>query len=184
MTWFLHIPINVFFLEKSATMDGDLGGWARKKSCDINEGPGYIYCISGWNKVSILCCVYCTKLYVYPWQKFKMVFFMKCIFFGQISNNDCINMYIVNFLFWLYAWLTFFSGCIYGLNFILVYRITDKNIKYNGDGTSSLWRRYSEFELLQNYLSITYPYIVVPPLPEKKVSTFICTHSFIQITGF
>lgn len=111
-------------------------------------------------------------------------FFMKCIFFWQISNNDCINMYMVNFFIWLYAWLTFFSGCIYGLNFILVYRITDKNIKYNGDGTSSLWRRYSEFELLQNYLSITYPYIVVPPLPEKKVSTFICTHSFIQITGF
>ncbi|XP_048730401.2 sorting nexin-4-like isoform X2 [Ostrea edulis] len=49
-------------------------------------------------------------------------------------------------------------------------RITDKNIKYNGDGTSSLWRRYSEFELLQNYLSITYPYTVVPPLPEKKAS--------------
>lgn len=111
-------------------------------------------------------------------------FFMKCIFFWQISNNDCINMYMVNFFIWLYAWLTFFSGCIYGLNFILVYRITDKNIKYNGDGTSSLWRRYSEFELLQNYLSITYPYIVVPPLPEKKVSTFICTHSFIQITRF
>lgn len=111
-------------------------------------------------------------------------FFMKCIFFWQISNNDWINMYMVNFFIWLYAWLTFFSGCIYGLNFILVYRITDKNIKYNGDGTSSLWRRYSEFELLQNYLSITYPYIVVPPLPEKKVSTFICTHSFIQITGF
>lgn len=111
-------------------------------------------------------------------------FFMKCIFFWQISNIDCINMYMVNFFIWLYAWLTFFSGCIYGLNFILVYRITDKNIKYNGDGTSSLWRRYSEFELLQNYLSITYPYIVVPPLPEKKVSTFICTHSFIQITGF
>lgn len=111
-------------------------------------------------------------------------FFMKCIFFWQISNIDSINMYMVNFFIWLYAWLTFFSGCIYGLNYILVYRITDKNIKYNGDGTSSLWRRYSEFELLQNYLSITYPYIVVPPLPEKKVSTFICTHSFIQITGF
>lgn len=164
-------------------MDGDLGGWARKKSCDVNEGPGYIYCISGWNKVSILCCVYCTKLYVYPWQKFKMVFY-EVYFFWQISNIDRINMYMVNFFIWLYAWLTFFSGCIYGLNFILVYRITDKNIKYNGDGTSSLWRRYSEFELLQNYLSITYPYIVVPPLPEKKVSTFICTHSFIQITGF
>lgn len=166
-------------------MDGDLGGWARKKSCDVNEGPGYIYCISGWNKVSILCCcVYCTKLYVYPWQKFKMVFYEVYFFLTNIKHWLYLNMYMVNFFilavcmvnifFWLYLWFKLY----------LVYRITDKNIKYNGDGTSSLWRRYSEFELLQNYLSITYPYIVVPPLPEKKVSTFICTHSFIQITGF
>lgn len=49
-------------------MDGDFGGWVRKKSCDVNEGLGYIYCIFGWNKVSILCCcVYCIKLYVYLW---------------------------------------------------------------------------------------------------------------------
>ncbi|XP_032444917.1 sorting nexin-4-like isoform X4 [Xiphophorus hellerii] len=34
----------------------------------------------------------------------------------------------------------------------------------------SLWRRYSEFELLRNYLIVTYPYIVVPPLPEKRSS--------------
>lgn len=39
----------------------------------------------------------------------------------------------------------------------------------------SLWRRYSEFELLRNYLIVTYPYIVVPPLPEKRVSSFIQT---------
>ncbi|KAM8910262.1 sorting nexin-4-like [Spinachia spinachia] len=32
----------------------------------------------------------------------------------------------------------------------------------------SLWRRYSEFELLRNYLLVTYPYTVVPPLPEKR----------------
>uniref|UniRef100_A0AAY4CYV5 PX domain-containing protein n=1 Tax=Denticeps clupeoides TaxID=299321 RepID=A0AAY4CYV5_9TELE len=32
----------------------------------------------------------------------------------------------------------------------------------------SLWRRYSEFELLRNYLLVTYPFIVVPPLPEKR----------------
>lgn len=89
-------------------------------------------------------------------------------------NFFILAVCMVNIFFWLYLWFKLY----------LVYRITDKNIKYNGDGTSSLWRRYSEFELLQNYLSITYPYIVVPPLPEKKVSTFICTHSFIQITGF
>ena len=35
--------------------------------------------------------------------------------------------------------------------------------------TDSLWRRYSEFELLRNYLLVYYPHIVVPPLPEKRV---------------
>ncbi|XP_069472740.1 sorting nexin-4 [Ambystoma mexicanum] len=32
----------------------------------------------------------------------------------------------------------------------------------------SLWRRYSEFELLRNYLLVNYPCVVVPPLPEKR----------------
>uniref|UniRef100_A0A8C4EWE1 PX domain-containing protein n=1 Tax=Dicentrarchus labrax TaxID=13489 RepID=A0A8C4EWE1_DICLA len=32
----------------------------------------------------------------------------------------------------------------------------------------TLWRRYSEFELLRMYLLVTYPYIIVPPLPEKR----------------
>lgn len=35
--------------------------------------------------------------------------------------------------------------------------------------TDSLWRRYSEFELLRNYLLVYYPHVVVPPLPEKRV---------------
>ncbi|KAI8495671.1 intercellular trafficking and secretion [Branchiostoma belcheri] len=36
------------------------------------------------------------------------------------------------------------------------------------DETFSLWRRYSEFELLRNYLCVTYPAVVIPPLPEKR----------------
>uniref|UniRef100_A0A4W4FE42 PX domain-containing protein n=1 Tax=Electrophorus electricus TaxID=8005 RepID=A0A4W4FE42_ELEEL len=32
----------------------------------------------------------------------------------------------------------------------------------------SLWRRYSEFEIFRNYLLVTYPFVVVPPLPEKR----------------
>uniref|UniRef100_A0A3B5A1W8 Sorting nexin-4-like n=1 Tax=Stegastes partitus TaxID=144197 RepID=A0A3B5A1W8_9TELE len=32
----------------------------------------------------------------------------------------------------------------------------------------TLWRRYSEFELLRTYLLVTYPYVIVPPLPEKR----------------
>ncbi|XP_034248284.1 sorting nexin-4-like [Thrips palmi] len=33
----------------------------------------------------------------------------------------------------------------------------------------SLWRRYTEFEVLHSYLSEMYPFIVLPPLPEKRV---------------
>ncbi|XP_031566243.1 sorting nexin-4-like [Actinia tenebrosa] len=36
------------------------------------------------------------------------------------------------------------------------------------DMSCNLWRRYSEFELLRNYLVATYPEIIVPPLPEKR----------------
>ncbi|XP_044071882.1 sorting nexin-4-like isoform X1 [Siniperca chuatsi] len=32
----------------------------------------------------------------------------------------------------------------------------------------TLWRRYSDFELLRTYLLVTYPYIIIPPLPEKR----------------
>ncbi|XP_030856249.1 sorting nexin-4 isoform X2 [Strongylocentrotus purpuratus] len=35
--------------------------------------------------------------------------------------------------------------------------------------SSSLWRRYSEFELLRNYLVVTFPHVVLPPLPEKRM---------------
>jgi len=38
------------------------------------------------------------------------------------------------------------------------------------DPGCTLWRRYSEFEILRNYLMAIYPYIVMPPLPEKRVS--------------
>jgi sorting nexin-4 len=34
-----------------------------------------------------------------------------------------------------------------------------------------VWRRYSEFEALRNFLIAVYPHIVVPPLPEKAVCT-------------
>jgi len=35
---------------------------------------------------------------------------------------------------------------------------------------SSIWRRYSEFELLRNYLVAFYPAVVVPPIPEKRAN--------------
>jgi sorting nexin-4 len=53
--------------------------------------------------------------------------------------------------------------------YLIIHRVTD--VEWNGalSRLSSLWRRYSEFELLRMYLEVTYPYIVLPPLPEKKV---------------
>ncbi|XP_056321660.1 sorting nexin-4 isoform X1 [Danio aesculapii] len=53
-----------------------------------------------------------------------------------------------------------------------VYLIETRPVDAASEGTSpvpdSLWRRYSEFELLRNYLLVTYPFVVVPPLPEKR----------------
>ncbi|XP_053483275.1 sorting nexin-4 [Ictalurus furcatus] len=53
-----------------------------------------------------------------------------------------------------------------------VYLIETRPMDAVSESTSpapdSLWRRYSEFELLRNYLLVTYPFIVVPPLPEKR----------------
>ncbi|TNN22189.1 Sorting nexin-4 [Liparis tanakae] len=43
----------------------------------------------------------------------------------------------------------------------------------------SLWRRYSEFELLRNYLLVTYPYVVVPPLPEKRWA-LVTSHTVVR----
>ncbi|XP_046357377.1 sorting nexin-4-like [Haliotis cracherodii] len=54
--------------------------------------------------------------------------------------------------------------------YLIETRVIDENMKGYGEGATSLWRRYSEFELLRNYLDITYPSVVVPPLPEKKAS--------------
>lgn len=53
-----------------------------------------------------------------------------------------------------------------------VYLIETRPADSGSDGSASvpdmLWRRYSEFELLRTYLLVTYPFIVIPPLPEKR----------------
>nr|CAD7443942.1 unnamed protein product [Timema bartmani] len=65
------------------------------------------------------------------------------------------------------------TGALNVRDFYTVYLIETKVTDTNWNGAltqlSSIWRRYSEFELLRNYLELTYPYIVLPPLPEKKV---------------
>ncbi|XP_065217646.1 sorting nexin-4-like [Planococcus citri] len=59
-------------------------------------------------------------------------------------------------------------------DFFTAYLIESKvrdDAEENDDGfapISLLWRRYSEFEQLQQYLQAEYPYVIIPPLPEKK----------------
>ncbi|XP_031834025.1 sorting nexin-4 isoform X1 [Nomia melanderi] len=65
------------------------------------------------------------------------------------------------------------NGALNLREFYIVYlietKVTDPDFKGALNKISSLWRRYTEFELLRAYLEISYPYIVLPPLPEKKV---------------
>ncbi|XP_024943454.1 sorting nexin-4 isoform X2 [Cephus cinctus] len=53
--------------------------------------------------------------------------------------------------------------------YLIETKVTDPDFKRALTRLSSLWRRYTEFELLRAYLEVSYPYIVLPPLPEKKV---------------
>uniref|UniRef100_A0A8C3AXG5 Sorting nexin 4 n=1 Tax=Cyclopterus lumpus TaxID=8103 RepID=A0A8C3AXG5_CYCLU len=54
--------------------------------------------------------------------------------------------------------------------YLIETRKCHKQIPEGGTPTTpdTLWRRYSEFELLRTYLLVTYPYIIIPPLPEKR----------------
>ncbi|XP_029681265.1 sorting nexin-4-like isoform X2 [Takifugu rubripes] len=52
--------------------------------------------------------------------------------------------------------------------YLIETRLTDAAADGRSPAPNFLWRRYSEFELLRSYLTVTYPYIVVPPLPEKR----------------
>ncbi|KAJ8676467.1 hypothetical protein QAD02_012254 [Eretmocerus hayati] len=53
--------------------------------------------------------------------------------------------------------------------YLIETKVVDPDFKEALSEISSLWRRYTEFELLREYLEVMYPYIVLPPLPEKKV---------------
>lgn len=73
--------------------------------------------------------------------------------------------------FWYIKLFTLFThlppsqvNCIY-----LVYRVTDPEYKLVQSKISTIWRRYTEFEQIHDYLQVTYPHVVIPPLPEKRV---------------
>jgi len=51
---------------------------------------------------------------------------------------------------------------------------------FYGEPPTGVWRRYSEFELLRSYLEVMYPAIVVPPLPEKRVSVSLYASVYLS----
>lgn len=52
--------------------------------------------------------------------------------------------------------------------YLIETRPMEEVVEGRNPAPDSLWRRYSEFELLRSYLLVTYPFIIVPPLPEKR----------------
>lgn len=65
-----------------------------------------------------------------------------------------------------------YCAVVHGCCYCVPRRPMDAVAEGRNPAPDSLWRRYSEFELLRNYLLVTYPYIVVPPLPEKRVRCY------------
>ncbi|KAK9736872.1 PX domain [Popillia japonica] len=53
--------------------------------------------------------------------------------------------------------------------YLIETKATDPEFQNKLSKLSAVWRRYTEFEQLRDYLEHTYPFIVIPPLPEKRV---------------
>lgn len=53
--------------------------------------------------------------------------------------------------------------------YLIDLKVTDSDYKLVQSKISTIWRRYTEFEQIHDYLLVTYPHCVVPPLPEKRV---------------
>ncbi|KAF0313485.1 Sorting nexin-4 [Amphibalanus amphitrite] len=54
--------------------------------------------------------------------------------------------------------------------YLIETRVTEPTFGGALSRQGALWRRYSEFETLAGYLGEAYPYVVTPPLPEKRAS--------------
>ncbi|XP_018321793.1 sorting nexin-4 [Agrilus planipennis] len=53
--------------------------------------------------------------------------------------------------------------------YLIEMRVVDPEFFDKLNKLNTVWRRYTDFEHLHEYLRNTYPYVVIPPLPEKKV---------------
>ncbi|CAG9559884.1 unnamed protein product [Danaus chrysippus] len=53
--------------------------------------------------------------------------------------------------------------------YLIDLKVTDPEYNIVQSKISTIWRRYTEFEQIHDYLQVTYPHVVIPPLPEKRV---------------
>ncbi|CAH1961925.1 unnamed protein product [Acanthoscelides obtectus] len=53
--------------------------------------------------------------------------------------------------------------------YLVEVKVTDPEYHSKLGKLTTVWRRYTEFEQLRDYLDVTYPYVILPPLPEKRV---------------
>ncbi|CAH4035653.1 unnamed protein product [Pieris brassicae] len=53
--------------------------------------------------------------------------------------------------------------------YLIDVKVTDSEYKQLQTKISTIWRRYTEFEQIHDYLQVTYPHVVIPPLPEKRI---------------
>ncbi|XP_041970949.1 sorting nexin-4-like [Aricia agestis] len=53
--------------------------------------------------------------------------------------------------------------------YLIDLKVKEPDYKLVQSKISTIWRRYTEFEQIHDYLQVTYPHVVIPPLPEKRV---------------
>ncbi|XP_050669060.1 sorting nexin-4-like [Leptidea sinapis] len=53
--------------------------------------------------------------------------------------------------------------------YLIDVKVTDPDFRLVQTKISSIWRRYTEFEQIHDYLQVTYSHVVIPPLPEKRI---------------
>lgn len=88
---------------------------------------------------------------------------------GPLTLKEYYSVYLIETKYVLYYCYFTSSPSIVKQSFISN-RATSKNWRGGLSPTGSVWRRYSEFELLRFQLENKYPEAIIPPLPEKKAS--------------
>lgn len=53
--------------------------------------------------------------------------------------------------------------------YLIDLKVTDPDYTSMQSKISTIWRRYTEFEQIHDYLQVKYLHVVIPPLPEKRI---------------